>query len=46
MIRDLIRKNIRDLSPYSCARDEFSGVAEIYLDANENYKTYSINDYN
>ncbi len=46
MIRDLIRQNIRDLSPYSCARDEFSGVAEIYLDANENYKTYSINDYN
>jgi len=32
----LIRDNIRDLSPYSSARDEFKGEASIYLDANEN----------
>lgn len=31
-----VRKNIRALQPYSSARDEFSGKAEIYLDANEN----------
>ncbi|RZJ69512.1 histidinol-phosphate transaminase [Flavobacterium sp.] len=32
----LIRPNIAALQPYSSARDEFSGKAEIYLDANEN----------
>jgi len=32
----LARENIRRLKPYSSARDEFSGVAEVYLDANEN----------
>ncbi len=46
MIRDLLRKNIRELTPYSCARDEFSGVAEIFLDANENYKSYLDCDFN
>ncbi|MDR0798471.1 MAG: aminotransferase class I/II-fold pyridoxal phosphate-dependent enzyme, partial [Dysgonamonadaceae bacterium] len=34
-IESLIRKNIRHLKPYSCARDEFQGVASAYLDANE-----------
>lgn len=34
--RALARQNIRDLKPYSSARDEFTGVAEILLDANEN----------
>lgn len=46
MIKNLLRKNIRDLTPYSCARDEFSGVAEVFLDANENYKSYSNHDFN
>ncbi|MGD1822689.1 MAG: histidinol-phosphate transaminase [Pleomorphochaeta sp.] len=46
MIKDLLRKNIRELTPYSCARDEFSGVAEVFLDANENYKSYSDLEYN
>jgi len=46
MIRDLLRENIKNLTPYSCARDEFSGVADVFLDANENYKAYSIYDYN
>lgn len=35
-INKLIRKNIAQLKPYSCARDEFKGVASVYLDANEN----------
>lgn len=36
MIRELIRKNIQQLKPYSSAREEFKGAAEIFLDANEN----------
>ena len=33
----LIRPNIRDLKPYSSARDEYNGAnAEVFLDANEN----------
>ncbi|MAY22668.1 MAG: histidinol-phosphate transaminase [Flavobacteriaceae bacterium] len=32
----LVRKNIQGLTPYSSARGEFSGSAEIFLDANEN----------
>jgi len=32
----LLRNNIKALKPYSSARDEFSGEADIYLDANEN----------
>ncbi len=35
-LNKLIRKNIADLQPYSCARDEFKGEASVYLDANEN----------
>jgi len=35
-INDLVRENIKKLVPYSSARDEFSGEANIYLDANEN----------
>ncbi len=32
----LLRPNIKDLIPYSSARDEFKGEASVYLDANEN----------
>ena len=32
----LLRNNIKALKPYSSARDEFSGQADVYLDANEN----------
>lgn len=32
----LVRKNIRELTPYSSARDEYSGKKGIFLDANEN----------
>lgn len=35
-LENLLRKNIRDLIPYSSARDEFKGEAGIFLDANEN----------
>ncbi|MBL7739374.1 MAG: histidinol-phosphate transaminase [Chitinophagaceae bacterium] len=35
-LKKLIRDNIRDLTPYSSARDEFSGEAKVFLDANEN----------
>lgn len=32
----LTRSNIQKLTPYSSARDEFSGEAKVFLDANEN----------
>jgi histidinol-phosphate aminotransferase len=32
----LLRDNIKKLIPYASARDEFSGFANIFLDANEN----------
>jgi histidinol-phosphate aminotransferase len=32
----LLRENIRKVIPYASARDEFSGAAHIFLDANEN----------
>jgi hypothetical protein len=36
-LEKLTRKNIWNLAPYSCARNEFSGVnATVFLDANEN----------
>ena len=35
-IDSLVRENIKQMKPYSSARDEFSGKASIFLDANEN----------
>ena len=35
-IRALLRDNIRELTPYSSARDEYTGKNGIFLDANEN----------
>jgi histidinol-phosphate aminotransferase len=35
-IANLVRKNILNMKPYSSARDEFKGEAEVFLDANEN----------
>lgn len=32
----IIRQSIKNLKPYSSARDEFKGQADIFLDANEN----------
>jgi histidinol-phosphate aminotransferase len=34
-LKELVRPNIWGLEPYSCARNEFSGKASVYLDANE-----------
>jgi histidinol-phosphate aminotransferase len=41
----LVRKNIVDMKPYSSARDEFKGDAEIFLDANENPYNSDFNRY-
>ncbi|MFV0553177.1 MAG: histidinol-phosphate transaminase [Mangrovibacterium sp.] len=35
-MQHLLRQNIKDLAAYSSARDEFSGEAMVFLDANEN----------
>jgi histidinol-phosphate aminotransferase len=35
-LNNLVRENIKRLTPYSSARDEFSGEAKVFLDANEN----------
>lgn len=35
-MNNLLRENIKNLQPYSSARDEFKGEASVYLDANEN----------
>ncbi len=44
-LQNITRKNIWDLSPYSSARDEFTGKAKIYLDANENPYDNGLNRY-
>lgn len=41
----LVRKNIRDLKPYSSARNEFKGEASVFLDANENPLSTRYNRY-
>ncbi|MBK9736500.1 MAG: histidinol-phosphate transaminase [Saprospiraceae bacterium] len=35
-LKNIVRKNILELKPYSSARDEFSGSDGVFLDANEN----------
>jgi histidinol-phosphate aminotransferase len=35
-INNILRENIKNLTPYSSARDEYQGEASIFLDANEN----------
>lgn len=39
-LKELLRPNIRGISPYSSARSEFSGDAEVFLDANENFQEF------
>jgi len=34
-LESIVRNNIFNLKPYSCARSEFKGEASVYLDANE-----------
>ncbi|MFL5788347.1 MAG: histidinol-phosphate transaminase [Flavisolibacter sp.] len=35
-LNSIVRENIKHLKPYSSARNEFSGTANVFLDANEN----------
>jgi histidinol-phosphate aminotransferase len=44
-IENLVRPNIRRLTPYSSARSEFKGKADIFLDANENPFETGLNRY-
>jgi histidinol-phosphate aminotransferase len=44
-IHALIRPHLRNLQPYSSARDEFSGTAHVWLDANENPFETGLNRY-
>lgn len=44
-IIDYIRPNIRNLVPYSTARDEYKGDVGIFLDANENPYDNGVNRY-
>ena len=44
-IKGLIRKNIRELIPYSSARDEHSGDGAVMLDANESPYNEPFNRY-
>lgn len=44
-LEKLLRPNIFQLQPYSCARDEFKGEASVYLDANESPFNAPINRY-
>ena len=45
-LKKIVRENIYNLTPYSCARTEFSGKASVWIDANESpynnpYNRYS-----
>jgi histidinol-phosphate aminotransferase len=44
-IKGLIRENIRELIPYSSARDEYSGKGAVLLDANESPYNEPFNRY-
>ncbi len=45
LIKKLVRKNILEMTPYASARSEFMGVAEVFLDANENPFDNGLNRY-
>ena len=44
-ISALVRQNILEMKPYSSARDEYSGTASVFLDANENPFNSPLNRY-
>ena len=44
-IKELVRPNILKMKPYSSARDEFKGTANVFLDANENPYDNGLNRY-
>jgi histidinol-phosphate aminotransferase len=45
LVKKLVRKTILELTPYSSAREEYSGDEGIFLDANENPYESGINRY-
>lgn len=45
-LESIIRSNIKNMNPYSSAREEFTGKAEILLDANENAIGSPVGTYN
>ena len=44
-LNKLVRPNILSLEPYTCARNEFTGEARAWLDANENSRITEYNRY-
>lgn len=44
-INKITRSNVKALKPYSSARNEFEGLAEVSLDANENPFGFGLNRY-
>lgn len=44
-LKNLVRENIYNLTPYSCARNDFKGEASTFLDANENPMNEPYNRY-
>ncbi len=44
-LKELVRPNIWNLEPYTCARNEFTGEARAWLDANENSRITEYNRY-
>jgi histidinol-phosphate aminotransferase len=44
-VKNLVRKNILELTPYSSAREEYSGSEGIFMDANENPYESGVNRY-
>ncbi|RHJ91709.1 histidinol-phosphate transaminase [Parabacteroides bouchesdurhonensis] len=44
-LEKLVRRNIRNMKPYSSARNEFHGTASVFLDANENPWNTTYNRY-
>lgn len=44
-LQQLVRPNIWNLSPYVCARNEYTGEARAWLDANENSRIEGLNRY-
>lgn len=44
-LKDLIRPNIWNLKPYTCARNDYVGEARVWLDANENSRIQGYNRY-
>lgn len=44
-LQELVRPNILNLTPYTCARNEFTGEARAWLDANENSRIDGLNRY-